>query len=146
MKTIFAVCSGSYSDWRIDAMFSTEKLAEEYIKFNKNISKDKQSIMTFNLDPEFNQEKEGLGFKIFMDKEGNTYNNLLDYDFKYFENRKIDNTWTYSDKEELNFDKEILIFHIITKTEKQAIKIANEKRLQIIAGNQWDNYFKDDNL
>ena len=143
MKQIFAVCSGLYSDWGIDAMFSTQEFAEEYIKFNENVVPDKQSITIYEIDPEFTQEKEDLGFKIFMDKQGNTYNDLLANEFRTFEAGKIKGTWTYSDEEEINFDREILVFHIITKTHEQAIKIANEKRLQIIAGNQWDNYFKE---
>ena len=38
MKKVFVVTSGEYSDYGIDAVFSSKELAEKYIKFKSRVS------------------------------------------------------------------------------------------------------------
>ena len=55
---VYAVCSGEYSDWGIDAVFSTKKKAQDYIRAN-SYCYDKffepYSIISYDIDqPIFN--------------------------------------------------------------------------------------------
>lgn len=128
MKTIYVVTSGSYSDYGINAVFDDEQLAKDFIAMFKKGSYMDMTIEEWKLNPEeenirakrklyfLRMNKEGIASDISI--EGSSFS--IDYI----------NT--------IQFDaKKNLMVRCFADDEKHAIKIANEKRVQVIANNQW---------
>lgn len=134
-KEIYLVSSGSYSDYRIDAVFSTEELAQKYIdNIGAAVHYGGLGIEAYDLDPCEKQIKEGLiPFSVKMDLDGNadypSYKQTYKADYVGF---KIGDIFKiYKDG---NID---MISKCFAKDEQHAIKIANERRVQYIASNTW---------
>ena len=134
-KEIYLVSSGCYSDYRIDAVFSTEELAQKYIdNIGVDVHYGEMGIEVYNLNPCEAQIKEGLiPFSVKMDVDGNA-----DYPY-YKQTYKIDYVGF---KVGVKFDsydsgKVVMISNCFAEDEEQAIKIANERRVQYIASNTW---------
>jgi len=140
MKQVYLVTSGSYSDYGVDAIFSTEKLANEWILFNKGVSSKDYHVSEIILDP-VNDVSKGFPFTILMDKQGNTYY-IWDGGLKYFVPNLIERDYYHTHNEE-DEEIQVLRFTLYADNQEQAIKIVNEKRLQLIAGELWDEYFKE---
>jgi len=119
------VTDGSYSDYHIEAVFSTKALAEEYVRKN-----DGGTIETYILD----ERKEiWYGLLVYMDKEGNSsYGDVLINPYLY------ETEFGFQ-----GFDYEGNLMWCVksaTATEedkKRAVKVANEKRMQILALGLW---------
>src|SRR5438309_10228406 len=73
MDKVFIVTSGEYSDYGIDAVFSTEELAQKFIdSFSKSGYRDME-IEEWKLNPFENHLKQGRKpFFLRIDKDGNT--------------------------------------------------------------------------
>ena len=73
MNKVYVVTSGSYSDYHIEAVFSTEELAEKYIHATKSGNRwDDASIEEWDLDR--NASELRAGYKAYfgrISKEGN---------------------------------------------------------------------------
>jgi len=124
---IYAVNSGTYSGYSIDALFESKDLAEAYMKtfpLNHDVYNE---LEEFTLNPYLQQLRKGYSpFEVRMDKDGNvTDTSIVEYSFQY----KYIN--------DIHFDNNILRMYILASDEKHAIKIVNEKRLQLIAENNW---------
>lgn len=129
MKNIFVVTRGDYSDYRICAVFTEKELAEKYVNSFKEDDWSKPRIEIYSLNPYEHQLKNNYKpFFLRMQKDG-TCTEIYVKDSSYgFES------------EELNIGFDIhknMHISIFAKDEKHAIKIANEKRVQLIATNQW---------
>lgn len=136
MKTIYAVNSGSYSDYRIDALFSSKKLAEDFMSTVKN--NDYNGIEEYQLDPpSVDLIRRGYSvWRVHMLKDGTTER------IERTDNEKYDisgagghEIWART-KAPVYKGKgipDILTSSVWAKTEKQAVKIVNEKRVQMIA-------------
>lgn len=132
MKIIYAVSSGSYSDYKVDALFSSKKLAEDFIAVMKN--RDTYFIEEYELNPPIaDLIRRGYSlWSVHMLKDGTTEHakrvNVTHYDSSYFIWERTKAT-AYKGKG----IPDILTAYVLAKTEKQAIKITNEKRIQMIA-------------
>ena len=128
MKKVFLVTRGDYSDYRVCAVFSDEKLAQKYID-SFNLTYDEFKIEEYELDIYKNELRENYKpFFLRMTKEGNCTEIRIQKESYSFEDGKID----------IGFDKDKNMYiSIFAKDEKHAIKIANEKRAQLIAENNW---------
>ena len=121
-KYIFLITSGSYSDYQFHAAFTDKELAEKYVKSfglsnNFGIERCKLNPHTKELNEnykpyELRMTKEGVCERIEIADE------YCDFDI-----------WFTYDKH--------LILSLFAKDENHAIKIANEKRVQLIAANLW---------
>lgn len=133
MEMIYVVTSGSYSDYGIDAIFSTKEMAQAFIDGIKT-PYEEMRIGEWELDPHLKDLKKGRkAYRVTMSKEGkvrevanesSTYIlNRVEYGFppgiSFQDNKKIMNCSCFADDE------------------KHAIKIVNEKRIQFIALNKW---------
>lgn len=128
-KIIYAVNRGSYSDYRIVALFTTKNKAKEYMKF---VTDDYYNdIEEYELNPKIvDLVKRGYSiWLILMLKDGTTelierhnFSRYESYEDFQIRKRSIENC---------------LQAKVIAKTEKQAIKITNEHRVQMIANNKW---------
>jgi hypothetical protein len=147
MDKIYAVSSGDYSDYHIEAIFESEELAQKYLKEKIDELKEK-----YGKDHEYwneyreievyilNKKKMDIGYyNVGMYKNGNVRNvykrnGRIDADeevmIKQFKEREEHN------KQRINKIINCLIFCVSAKDEKHAIKIANERRTQLIAENK----------
>lgn len=135
---VFVVTSGRYSDYGINAMFSTRELAESYIElFNPEADFNEIDEWALDDDPHLTEIKSGRKqYQVDLKKDGevlevvlsdNTnFRNIYYWFFaEYFsETRSFGNT-----------DRMSLYCFATDKT--HAIKIANEIRIQILANNTW---------
>jgi hypothetical protein len=125
MKKIYAVTSGTYSDYRIDAMFSSKENAQNFIDaFEKRY--DEFRIEEYELDAVVPTNKKA--YFVRMDKLGNVKEIYIsDSAYSFSKNANISFT----------FDNTIMNCYVFAKDENHAIKIANEKRVFILAENKW---------
>jgi hypothetical protein len=129
MTKVYVVTQGSYSDYRITALFSTRELAEMFIStFSKPYS-DFNDVVGYDLDQFEEQIREGLQqIFVIMNEDGtttHTYGMIPSQEDIVCEiKRSGDGT---------------LYLHIVTwaRDEQHAIKIANERRSALIASNQF---------
>jgi len=130
MNEVYVVTSGSYSDYRICAVFTDKNLAQKYIdSFKTRVYSDFNEIETYSLNP-FNFELQN-GYRPYfvrMDRDGNsTECKISDSDYGFVEVKQH------------GFDvKGNMYIHVFAKDTEHALKITNEKRVQLIANNEWD--------
>lgn len=143
---IYLVASGHYSDFSIEAVFSTKEKAEEFINwFNSeqiDYWSDSLRILTYTLDPETVREaREGYTrYQVTMLKNG---------DVEEVRNDGTERMWTHSGyhicfhkNAPAYFDKDIenaLVVETNALSPEHAIKIANEYRIQSIVQNEWED-------
>ena len=126
MSKVYVVTSGSYSDYGISGIFTTRKLAQAFIaSFKKGEFND---IETWTLNPFEIQLKAGhKPYFLRIDKKGNTS------DIKIADS-------SYGFEENMNHGFDIsnnMYLYIYALSPEHAIKIANEKRVQILAKDKW---------
>lgn len=128
LQAVFLVTRGYYSDYRVCAVFTDKKLAQKYIdSFEKSYSEFR--IENYKLNP-FSKELKAdyKPYFLRMEKDG-TCTEIYVKDSSYgFESEDLD----------IGFDiHKDMYLSVFAKDEKHAIKIANEKRVQLIAENRW---------
>lgn len=132
MEKVYVVTSGEYSDYGIDAIFSTQELAQKFIDV---FSKDKwrsMSVEQWDLDPIKTHLKQNRKpYFLRIDKKGNIC------DLELAEN-------SYGFKEDIpeaeisyTADLKWMNIYCFADDESHAVKIAGEKRSQILAANIW---------
>ncbi len=131
MKKVYVVTSGSYSDYGIDAIFTTMELAQAFIdSFNKDKGyNDFNDIDEWDLDPhEIDLKAHRKAYDLRMNKEGQVTG---------LENS--DSTYGHRNNSSISFtiDKVWMNVYCYADNEEHAVKIANEKRTQILALNRW---------
>ena len=129
LQAVFLVTRGDYSDYRVCAVFTEKPLAEKYIDSFKGNSYEAFRIENYTLNPyHYELKNDYKPFFLRMTKEGNcTEINVKDSSYG-FEDEDVD----------FGFDvNKNMYISIFAKDETHAIKIANEKRVQLIAENRW---------
>jgi hypothetical protein len=143
--TIYAVECGSYSDYHIIGLFSSESNAQLVIKaISEKVSPDWEPepiIVEYILDPSIKELSKGyLKYEVIMLKDGSV------------ESCKQINMGIYHIVEESYIQKRSQIPYysqqglddclnatVLAKDHKHAIKIVNEYRTQLIATNKWED-------
>ena len=126
---MYVVTSGEYSDYGIDAIFSSKELAQKFIDSFEDRSYSRfNGIEEYPLDPFERELKEGYKpYFLRMDKEGNASDIQIE-----------DSAYGFEDPYENGFDvNNGMYIHCYAKDETHAIKICNEKRVQIIESDKW---------
>ena len=127
---VYIVTSGDYSDYGIDAVFTNKKTAEVFAgKINGEVEIWETSPS--NLIDKLTHNKI---FCVRMNKEGNT-DLVMEEDFGSYEIKNAIEKKTEIFKA---VDGYCMITYMFAKDEKHAVKIANERRIQLIANNEWD--------
>ena len=123
MNTIYVVTEGSYSDYRICGVFDSKELAK---KFAKSFGEDCMEIEEYTLNPFLKEVNENYKpFCIRMTSKGEC------------KEVRIQDGYNCLDSE-YGFDSDKNLYcSVFAKDEKHAIKIVNEKRIQILASNTW---------
>lgn len=114
MSKIYVITAGEYSDYCIIAVFDNKKLAE---KFGGNIE-------VYELNAGYNRR--GFVYRVIMDRTGGSDISLFLGNFKRGD----------LSKPRAMFNGKISIL-VRAKSGNHAAKIANEKRVQLIANNKW---------
>ena len=131
---IYIVTSGEYSDYHINAVFSTKENAERYNKIHA--SGDFEDIEEFEVDEDMalmnriRDEKITI-YLICMDRNGNVKETKKELPCLYL----VKSILAGKCKHVLYAD--CMDMRVIAKDEKHAVKIVNERRVQLIANNEW---------
>jgi len=135
MKTIWAIESGSYSNYHIVGVFSTREGAQLVLDFIKD---SEAEIVEWELDPGVEGIRNGLQlFQVLMRRNGDVESIQL------LSNRYIESgAFVYRRSQApackgMNLE-DVMNAHIWGKDAEQAIKAANEKRVQFIATGEWE--------
>jgi len=121
-KIIYVVTQGEYSDYHIKGVYESKELAEEIYGVGCDIEE-------WTLNTDINEHRQGLKrFGVFMGKDGN--------------DTRILNYWIHdrSPRDVIREYNKIGLratFEMWARDESHAIKIANERRVQLIANGQW---------
>lgn len=141
-KTIYAVTAGSYSDYRIIGIFSTRERANDFIKYAPDNSYNEiEEYELDSLDAVTSMIKRGYSvWRVLMLRDGTVEEikrcGTERYQVKNAEHHAI---WKRT-KADFYKDKgvpDVLQSYVWAKTEKQAIKIVNEKRARMIASGEF---------
>ena len=126
---VYIVTSGAYSDYRIDAVFTDDKTAKVFAdKIDGEV--EIWEISSSNLIDKITHDKI---FCVRMNKEGNT-DLVMEEDF---DSHEIENAIEKKTEIFNAVDGYSMITYMFAKDEKHAVKIANERRVQLIANNEW---------
>ena len=121
--TIYACESGEYSDYGVDALFTHREDAELYIKAHGG------EIRERTLDPDMTEYRKGLApHWVIMQRDGTART----VDVVRFLEQDRSNHY-----ESDTYPRDEWIFYMWAKDEKHAVKIANERRTQLLATNRW---------
>jgi hypothetical protein len=123
---VYIITKGEYSDYHICGVFSTMKVAKKA----SDLYGGDVEIEEHKLDVIPDHPVDHLWYSVFMTKEGDTKNVSLSDSTA---SRKVE----WQPAFELGVE-----FFMWAKDEKHAIKIANERRIQLIANNEWTTNWK----
>lgn len=130
MKKVYLVSRGTQDDYMACAIFDTKELAQSFIDSFDNDS-DFNEIEEWIINPMEAEMKANLKpFYIRMNKEGKVYfvSNCAS-DFVYDEiKRRI--VFRFN-------DKDLMDIYLFATDEKNALEIANEKRIKLIESEKW---------
>ena len=139
-KKIYAVSAGSYSDYRVVALFSTQKRAKDFMSAVPD--GDYNGIEEYELDPNITDLiKRGYSmWRVLMLKDGTTERAHRQDIGTYNVTNTGHSIWrrTQAPAYEGKGIPDCLDATVWAKTEKQAVKIVNEHRAQMIATGQWN--------
>lgn len=131
MEKVYVVTSGDYSDYCIDAIFSTPEKAQEYMEVVTD--NNYNDIQEYEVDIPIDAD----------DFEKYSWKGLLSFGYKSFFVDMLKNgdgadayqkhvSGTYC-----KIEQDHLHATVWAKNEEHAIKIVNEKRIQMIANGEW---------
>jgi len=120
-RIVYLVTSGEYSSYGVDAAFSSLKRAFVYVDKRAN-----RHIELYRLNDGQREFSIRRPWQIRMDKEGNVDQTWEGEPTQKQEERRPPRLW-----------RGLVNFYVMARTEKQAIKAANEQRAQLIALNHW---------
>lgn len=121
--TVYIVTSGSYSDYHINGVFSTLEKAEDAKKVL-----DGDSIEGYEMDFIPEHPCGHIRFFVKMKRNGDVT--------RCFQTTEITDGDTY------DFHMDAYEFRVCAKDISNAIKIAGERRRELIANNEWLEQFK----
>lgn len=132
MTSIWGVSSGSYSDYGVVAIFSSEEKAQEFLAEYSKLDSEAE-LEEFAYDPEPPVAIEII--TVHIDMEGNV---LRVYDPRWaregavgFVGYGLADVWR---------GPRVLIWVVPTTDKERAIKVANEKRAIILANEAWGDH------
>ena len=137
MKEVYLVTKGQYSDYSVYGVFADKTIAEEYAA---QISDrwDTAHVSTRPIYDSTNLEAPiGFrGYKVLMDRDGNSEVNIdrvtcADETETDYAESEWNGTCNYALTGQYNF------YVLTDKGEQGAVKIANERRIRMIAENKW---------
>jgi hypothetical protein len=144
--TIYIVTTGEYSDYRVDAVFDNEEAANNYIENNRDRSVNKQGELDdfdhYELLPwEMNSScpliKDRIMWNVHMRKDGETQSVSRAPNSSELECEFSDD-WDWEKYRGMR-PLPLLFARVEARDEQHAVKIVNERRIQLIAEDKWLN-------
>jgi hypothetical protein len=139
-KTIYAVNRGSYSDYSVRALFSTKEKAEAYME--EFPDGEYNALEEYTLDPDSVSLK-AKGYQLWhvlMLRDGSVERvNAQDWYFVHEAPRHWIWRRTHAAAYAAKGIPDALNSTVLARDEKHAVKIANEKRVQMIADGEWND-------
>jgi len=133
MAKVFVVTSGCYSDYAIRNVFSTEQLAEDFMNmFSDDGYPEWNDIEEWEVDALGNDMHGKKAYRVRMNKKGVT----VEVDIR-------DSAYGFECRDGAEGCATIIDIHnnmcadIAATDEEHAVKIANERRVRLIAENRW---------
>jgi hypothetical protein len=141
MTKIYVVTSGSYSDYCIEGIFSTEEKANKYIDFmvgGKDRSDDFR-VEEHDLDTEIPvMPLNHNSYEVSMAKDGSVSvvnpSSYADFLSRMGGVRMCMQTYAWGN---IKVGTEYLVTIVLATDEQHAVKIASERRSRILANNLW---------
>ena len=140
MEKVYAVTCGIYSDYRVEAIFTTKDKAKEFMEYIP--SDDYNDIEEYELNPmSVDLVKQGYQLWIIHMRKDGTVEVIREYKLGPYGASEANkpNIWKRT-KAPAFVNKptcDVLIDIVWAKSKEHAIKIANEHRTQMIANNQF---------
>jgi hypothetical protein len=139
MKTIYAVNAGSYSDYRVVALFSSTELAQEFMAAVPDT--DYNEVEEFELDPKTADliRRGYCTWRVWMLRDGTT-EKVNREDVGIYEVTGIGHRMWRRTEASAYKNKGVpdcLTSTVWAKSEEGAVKIVNEHRVQMIASGEW---------
>lgn len=131
MEKVFIVTSGLYSDYGINAVFSSRELADNYINGDEDYRIEEYDIDT--------KEKNEKYIKVEMDINGNTKDVEEFYSTDDSYSDRVCFIFNYNLDKGIRYDKinQLLCYYSLNNDKTTAIKACNELRAQLIALQIW---------
>jgi len=122
MKTVYVVTSGTYSDYGVNAIFSSKQKAQAYIDTVNNKTEGWQQLDEPRIEEWLMDipKKQWLSTRVRMDGENEEIGFI---------------TWDYNGN---------LLWGVATTDKRKAIKVTNEKRAWFLANNLWGKELTDE--
>lgn len=128
LNEVYIVTAGSYSDYRIIAVFSDKDRATEFSKYIEGSSVETHELFSDKM-PKTAYPLDYKRYKVRMNRNG-------DVDWVsssgFMDCGDSEVNWWHEDARHNTVN-----FYIISNSEERAIKIAGEMRREIIANNHW---------
>lgn len=124
MKKIFGVSRGDYSDYSVEAIFSTREMAEEAAEL---IGGEVEEF-PFDYIPDHPEGKRY--YAVAMNIDGTVV-------LKYLKGIDFDDLPKHQIEWFASSDPRIVTFRLWAKDEKHAVKVVNEERAKMVATNTW---------
>ena len=125
-KILYAVSSGKYSDYSVNAIFDDKSLAEKFIAM---FSGGDYRIEEYELNPFLPVINSGKSpFSVIMRRDGTIES--CDKEDSIFMLDSGDIPYCFR-------DDDTVFYRVFAKDNEHAIKIVNEKRTQFLASNMW---------
>ena len=125
MTTLYLVSNGDYSDYHILGIYSTAEKAE----LSKKLHAAENDIEQMELDA-IPQTPNGMFyFSVSIDKDGNSSHPV---------NQGVERERYTHSREQPDGDGIRVIFYMWARDAEHAIKIANERRLMLLANGTWN--------
>lgn len=126
MKTMFVLTAGEYSDYRVLGVFSSKEKAEEVYAKRKDTGRDYcHAVEEYFLDNDPHTPNGLKSYAVIMKRDGGVTDIQINPEgYGIYTDDFV--SW-HRDRR----------FYMWARNEKQAVKIANERRTRMIADNQW---------
>ena len=133
---VYVVTRGSYSDYTIIAVFSSQEKADKFLEDNPGVKRDDGDVTEWSIDQEYVTVPPGMRyFQIEMLRDG-TVKHIHDHTEKWSGDYHSEKSAVYSPS--LGEEHQHLYVCCFARDEQHAVKIANEKRAQSIANGEWE--------
>ena len=137
MPKIFAVSSGEYSDYRVNALFSTQEKAQDYI----NLICQAGEIEEYELDIPLPPPGHACWTVIMtVDGEQSVLSAPLTAGYCSPDDREP--TMGHAPWPPFNGKQVATFSYVLARTEEHAVKICAERRAQLVASGRWEELKK----
>lgn len=141
MNKIYMVTCGIYSDYREFGFYSTKEKAEEVIKIlkennNTDVNDDVVEVIVDSLEPSFLRTHDF--YYISMERNGDIIFVSKGTKESYYENNQFYITECSIANYKRSSTGNCLSMSVYAHDKQHAVKIVNEKRIQLIANGEWE--------